>query len=123
MVFWSVPVLSVAAGLVFLLAAWGSGQPWLGVGLLAIMAAFAVAVLVASRYSETVRGLMGRRDERMVSIDIQASAMTGHVLILAIVAGAVVELARGASGAPYTWLGAIAGLAYVGSIVFARLRG
>lgn len=120
--FWSVPVLSVVAGLVFFVAAGISGSPGLGGVLLALMVGFAVAVIIASRYSETVRGLMERRDERMASIDAQATAVTGQVLILAVVAGAVVELARGHSGAPYTWLAAIAGLTYVGAVVFARLR-
>jgi uncharacterized membrane protein len=121
-VFWSVPVLSVAGGLAYFVAAWASGDPWLGAILLAIMVVFAGAALVASRYSETVRGLMERRDERIVSIDAQAVAVTGQVLIVAVVAGGFIELARGHSGAPYTWLGALAGVTYVGAIVFARLR-
>jgi len=35
----------------------------------------------------------------------------------------VIELAHGHSGAPYSWLGAIGGLAYTAAIVVLRIRG
>jgi hypothetical protein len=35
----------------------------------------------------------------------------------------VIDLARGHSGAPYSWLGAIGGLAYTAAIVVLRIRG
>jgi len=44
-------------------------------------------------------------------------------VITAIIVAFVVELARGNSGSPYGWLGAIAGLAYIVAIVVLRLRG
>jgi Kef-type K+ transport system membrane component KefB len=120
--FWSVPAVGIAGGLVFLVAAWASGHVWLGVAMLAIMVAFTVAVLVASRYSETVRGLMDRRDERIVSIDVHASAAAGQVLLVVLVVGTVVEFARGRSGAPYSWLTLVGTAAYLGAIVVGRLR-
>jgi hypothetical protein len=40
-----------------------------------------------------------------------------------IIVAFVIELARGHSGAPYTWLGAIAGLAYIAAIAVVRARG
>jgi hypothetical protein len=39
------------------------------------------------------------------------------------VLAAVISVANGHDGAPYSWLGAIAGRRYVGSIVWLRLRG
>jgi hypothetical protein len=45
------------------------------------------------------------------------------VVILAVIAGFVVELARGHNGDPYTWLGAIGGLSYLAAVIFMRLRG
>ena len=81
-----------------------------------------VAVL-SSRYSETVRGLLACDDERIVHIDLHATALTAAVMIVAILAGFVVELAHGRSGAPFSWLAAIGGLTYLGGAVFLRLRG
>jgi Kef-type K+ transport system membrane component KefB len=120
--FWSVPAVSIAGGLVFLVAAWVSGHVWLGLAMLAVMVAFTVAVLVASRYSETVRGLMDRRDERIVRIDVHASAAAGQVLLVVLVAGDVVEFAKGRSGAPYSWLTLIGTVAYLAAVVLGRLR-
>jgi hypothetical protein len=44
-------------------------------------------------------------------------------VIIAIIIAFVVAVARGHSGAPFTWLGAIAGLAYLLSVVTLRRRG
>jgi hypothetical protein len=109
-------------GLVYLVAASVSGHPGLGAVMLAVMVAFSAAVVLASRRSETIRGLLDRRDERIVGIDLRATAATGLALILAVLAGAVVELARGHSGAPYTWLAAVGGLVYLGAVLVLRAR-
>jgi len=45
------------------------------------------------------------------------------VTITAIIVAFAVEVARGHSGAPYTWLGALAGITYLVAIVALRLRG
>jgi presenilin-like A22 family membrane protease len=45
------------------------------------------------------------------------------VVITAIIIAFLVEVARGNSGAPFTWLGAIAGLAYLLAVVVFRIRG
>jgi hypothetical protein len=123
MAHWSVPALGVAGGIAYLVAAWISGKPGLGLALLAIMVAFSAAVVILGRRSETVRGLLDRRDERIVNIDLRATAASGTAVILAVVVGAVVELGRGHSGAPYTWLAAVAGLVYLGAVVVQRIRG
>jgi hypothetical protein len=34
----------------------------------------------------------------------------------------LVEIARGHEGSPYTWLGALAGVAYVAAVAFLRWR-
>jgi hypothetical protein len=114
--------VAVAGGLGLLAAAWAGGQLRFGLVLLAIMLTFAVAVVAASRGSETVAGLLYRRDERISNIDLNATAAAGLVVIVAVVIGAVVELAHHHSGAPYTWLGALAGLTYVVTVVIGRLR-
>jgi hypothetical protein len=123
LVFWSTPVFGVVMGVVYLAAAWIAGHPGLGVAMLVLMVAFSAAAVLVSRRSETVRGLLDRRDERMVSIDLRATAATGVVLILVILGASVVEFARGHSGAPYIWLGAVAGVTYLLAVLILRLRG
>jgi hypothetical protein len=122
-VFWATPALAVLGGVAYLVAAWVSGRPGLGAVLLGIMLAFAAVLVLASRRSETVRGLLDRRDERIVRIDLVATATAGVAVILAVIAGAVVELTRGHSGAPYTWLAATGGVVYLGTVVVQRVRG
>jgi hypothetical protein len=87
------------------------------------MVAFGALVLAGGR-SETIRGLRGDgRDERFRQMDVTATAFAGTVVILAIIVAFVVEVAHGNDGSPYTWLGAVAGLAYIAAIVVQRLRG
>jgi hypothetical protein len=122
-IFWSTPALCAVAGIGFLLAGWHSGHPGRGAGALAIMLVFGAVLVLVSRRSETVRGLLDRRDERITRIDLVATAATGLAVTLAIIAGAIVELARGHSGAPYTWLAVVAAVAYVGAVLVQRVRG
>jgi len=44
-------------------------------------------------------------------------------VIVAILIAFVVSLAQGQDGNPYTWLAAVAGVAYLGAIVTLRVRG
>jgi Flp pilus assembly protein protease CpaA len=120
---WFVPLFAVALGMVMFVAQWIGGNPLSGLGSLAIMAGFGALILFGGR-SETIRGLRGDgRDERFRQIDIHATAIAGLAVITAIIVAFVVELARGHSGSPYGWLGAVAGLAYLIAVIVLRLRG
>jgi hypothetical protein len=120
---WFLPLFAVALGLIMFAAEWVGGHPQSGVITLGIMTAFGVFVLLGGR-SETIRGLRGdARDERFRQIDIHATALAGLAVIVAIIVAFLVEIARGHSGSPYTWLGAIAGISYVAAIVVLRMRG
>jgi hypothetical protein len=113
------PAGCVLFGCVVLLAGWLGHQLVTGLIGLVVMAAFGLFIALAGR-SETIRGLRGDgRDERFAQIDLQATAATGLVLIVAF----LVEIARGHDGSPYTWLGALAGVAYVAAVAFLRWRG
>jgi hypothetical protein len=46
----------------------------------------------------------------------------GMVLVVAVIAGFVIEIARGQDGQPYAVLGAIAGVSYIAALVVLRLR-
>jgi hypothetical protein len=120
---WFVPLFSVALGFGFLAAQWVGGEPLWGLVSLGIMTAFGGVFALGGR-SETIRGLRGDgRDERFRRIDVNATAAAGMAVIVALLVAGGVELARGHSGAPYTWLAAIAGLTYLVSVVVQRLRG
>ena len=120
---WFVPALSVALGLVVLGAQWVGGHPVSGLESLGIMTAVGAVFLFGGR-SETIRGLRGDgRDERFRQIDIHATAVAGLAVIIAIIVAFVVELAKGHSGSPYGWLGAVGGLAYIVAVAVFRIRG
>jgi hypothetical protein len=120
---WFLPVFALALGVLVFAAQWIGGDPRGGLVSLAIMAGFGALVAFGGR-SETIRGLRGDgRDERFRQIDIHATAFAGLVVISAIIIAFVIEVARGHDGTPYTWLGAIAGLAYLVAVAVMRLRG
>jgi hypothetical protein len=120
---WFLPSFSLFLGLVVLGASWLGGHPGAGAVSLAILAAFGLFFLLAGR-SETIRGLRGDgRDERFAQIDLQATAVTGLVLIVVLIVAWLVATARGQSGSPYGWLCAIGGLAYALAVAWFRWRG
>jgi hypothetical protein len=120
---WTFPLFATALGLVMFGAQWIGGHPQAGLGSLGIMVAFGALVLLGGR-SETIRGLRGDgRDERFRQLDLQATALSGLAVLATIIVAFIVEIARGHTGMPYVWLGAIGGIVYLGAIVALRLRG
>ena len=120
---WFLPSFSLALGLVMLAVSWLGGHPGEGVGSLAVMAVFGLFILLAGR-SETVRGLRGDgRDERFAQIDLRATAVSGFVLIVALIVAWMVAIARGQNGNPYGWLLALGGLSYALAVGYFRWRG
>ncbi|MGH2934657.1 MAG: hypothetical protein ACRDL2_09130 [Gaiellaceae bacterium] len=120
---WFLPAFTLALGIVMMAAFWIGGHAAYGLESLGIMAVFAAAILFGGR-SETVRGLRGDgRDERFARIDLLATTISGLALIVAVIVAFLVEVARGHSGMPYAWLGAVAGLAYLAAVIVLRLRG
>lgn len=119
---WTVPVFAGAMGLVLLVANIVGRQLVLGLWCLAILWLFGLVVLVGGR-SETIRGLRGDgRDERFAMLDLQATALSGLAVIVAVIVAFIVEVALGHSGEPYDWLGAIGGVAYLAAIIVLRAR-
>jgi hypothetical protein len=108
---------------VLLVAGWVGSGPGLGLALFAILVAFALAVELSARRSETVRGLLDQGDERIRGIDLAATAVAGLAVITAVIAAFVVEVFRGRDGTPYSWLGAIGGVSYIVAVVVLRVRG
>jgi len=119
---WFLPVFSVALGLLFLGALWAGGEREAGLQSLVIMSVLGLVLLLGGR-SDMIRALRGDgRDEYWQRIDVHATALAGNVLIAAVIGMCVWEWAHGRSGAPYTQLGALAGVAYVASLGLLRWR-
>ena len=119
---WVLPAFALALGIVMFAAQAVGGSPGNGLVSLAIMTVFALLVLLGGR-SETIRGLRGDgSDERFRQIDIHATAIAGLAVIIAIIVAFVVDVAHGHDGQPYSWLGAIAGLAYLAAVAVMRVH-
>ena len=117
---WALPAVGLMIGVAYFIAGWIGGDMEFAIFGLALMVATTALFLVLSRFSETFAGLLDRRDERINHIDAQATQIAGLAVIVAVIVGFVVEIAQGEDGAPYAMLGAIGGLAYIGSLVFLR---
>ena len=119
---WLQPVLAVILGLGVLVAFWAGGDLATGLVGFGIMAAFGLLLLLGGR-SDMLRGMRGDgRDERWAMIDLRATALAGLVIITAIIVAFLVEIARGHDGSPYTWLGALGGVAYLAGLFIGRWR-
>lgn len=119
---WGIPMLAIAGGVAYLVAGWLGGDPAFGLFGLVVMVGMAAAMLLLARFSETVAGLLDRRDERINSIDNGATMVAGTAVIIAVIVGFIVEIARGQDGSPYSMLATIGGLTYVVALVFLRFR-
>jgi hypothetical protein len=120
---WFLPLFCLVLGVVVLVASWLGGQLAAGVYGLVVLAVFGLVLRLLTGRSETLRGLTTSRDERFAQIDLRATAVAGLVLITAVIVAWLVEIARGHSGNPYGWLGAIGGVAYILAVAFFRWRG
>ena len=119
---WSTPAVAGAIGVCYLVAGYVGDDPsfgWIG---LAVMLAAGLGFALLSRRSETVAGLADRRDERINSMDRDATLFAGMAVLLAVLVMFMVELARGQDGSPFYQLGALGGAAYVVALVWLRLR-
>ncbi|GHJ58314.1 hypothetical protein NOK12_08330 [Nocardioides sp. OK12] len=120
---WLVPVVAALIGLAYLVAGLVAGDEVFGIGGLVLMLGLGGVLLLLSGRSETIAGLLDRRDERINKLDADASLFSGMTLVAAVLVMFVVEIARGQDGAPYYQLGALAGVSYVVALVHQRLRG
>ena len=119
---WWMPAFSLFLGLLMLGAFWIGGNPGEGATALGVMAAVSALFLLGGR-SETLRGLGGPgRDERWAMIDVHATALTGLVLIVAVLGAWLYEVAQGRDGSPYGQLAAVAGVAYLIAVAVLRMR-
>jgi hypothetical protein len=119
---WTVPATGLGLGVLMGAAVAVGGHPWLGLWCFGLMVAY-VAVLLVFRRSGTVRVISDQPDERYRALAARAERVAGLVLVLALLAGFVVEVARGHSGAPYTWFGFLYGVTFITSAAVLNRRG
>lgn len=119
---WLVPALALALGGAYFVAAWIRGDLELGVVLFAIMAGYAILLLVGGRF-DVVSVLRGQpTDERYRSFDLRASAFAGLVTIMISIGGLLYELARGQDLQPFVTLCAVAGASYIAALIWLHWR-
>lgn len=119
---WIVPVFALVIGVAMFVVGTIAEDVWLGLIMFAIMAAYAT-ILVVFRRSEPV-AMLGEEggDERRRMIQLRAGSFTTNVLAIVVVGGFFVDVLRGGDGEPWTWLGLIGGVSFVGSLVVLSRR-
>ena len=119
---WFMPAFSIFLGLAIGGAQWKGGDLQTGLTSLALFVAIA-ALLVFGGRSETIRAFRGDgRDERWAHIDLAATALSGLVLVTAIIVACVWEWAHGRDGTPFVQLGALGGVSYLVALGILRAR-
>ena len=121
---WAVTVTGLAIGGAMFAASAAGGDAGLGLVMLAIMVGYVALVLVFGGRSETVAILRGEpADERLAAFNLTATAMAGLAAMLAALAGFLWEIAHGRDGMSFAIVDAAAGIAYLASLAWLRLRG
>jgi hypothetical protein len=121
---WGVPAVALLLGALFFAASALGGQPLLGIGMFAVMAVYGLALVLFGGRSETVGVLRGQPvDERLAGFSVVATAVAGIAAILVALGGFLWQIAHGESGAEYVLVATAGGLAYLGALVWLRLRG
>lgn len=121
---WGMPVFGLAMGAAMFGASALGGQPWAGLGMFAVMAAYSAALVVFGDRSETIGVLGGRPvDERFASFNLFATAVAGTVAVVVAIVGFLWSIARGESGNDFALVAIAAGIAYLAAILWLRWRG
>ncbi|MEV0373151.1 hypothetical protein AB0I10_25570 [Streptomyces sp. NPDC050636] len=115
---WAVLGLTVVGGVVMGVVMAVRGETALAIALPLIIIGYGLTVTLSAGRSDVAAQLSGHEeDERRGVINMRAGAMTGNVLMLALVCGTFYELVRGEFGGTFTWLSAVGGITYVASSV------
>jgi hypothetical protein len=121
---WGMPAFGLLVGVLFFAASTIGGQPLVGVGMFAAMAIYSVVLVAFGGRSETVGVLRGQPvDERLAGFNLAATAVAGLAAILVALGGFLWQLAHGQSGADFALVAAVAGIGYLGALVWFRWRG
>jgi hypothetical protein len=122
-VYWATPILGLVIGIIYLVSFSIGGRPLDGAIALGVMVVFSVILALVGFRSETVRGLLDHRDERITAIDLRATAAAALAMIVAVLIGFVIQVAQGRNADAYEVIGVVGGLAYVAAVGYFRIRG
>jgi hypothetical protein len=122
-VYWATPILGLVIGIIYLISFSIGGRPLDGAIALGVMVVFSAILALVGFRSETVRGLLDHRDERITAIDLRATAAAALAMIIAILIGFVIQVAQGRNADAYEVIGVVGGLAYVAAVGYFRVRG
>jgi len=121
---WGMPAFGLLMGVALLVASAFGGQPVVGLGMFAIMAAYSAVLVIFGGRSETIGVLGGRpADERLASFNILATAVAGTVAIIVAIVGFLWQIAHGQNGSDFAVVAAAAGIGYLLAILWLRWRG
>ena len=122
-VYWATPILGLVIGIIYLIGFSVGGRPLDGAIALGVMVVFSLILALVGFRSETVRGLLDHRDERITAIDLRATAAAALAMIVAVLIGFVIQVAQGRNADAYEVIGVVGGLAYVAAVGYFRIRG
>jgi hypothetical protein len=120
--YWTTPILGLVIGIIYLIGFSVGGRPLDGAIALGVMVVFSVIIALVGFRSETVRGLLDHRDERITAIDLRATAAAALAMCIAVLIGFVIQVAEGHDANAYEVIGVVGGLAYVAAVVYFRIR-
>ena len=121
---WGMPAFGLLMGVALFVASAFGGQPVVGLGMFAIMAAYSAVLVIFGGRSETIGVLGGRpADERLASFNILATAVAGTVAIIVAIVGFLWQIAHGQNGSDFAVVAAAAGIGYLLAILWLRWRG
>jgi hypothetical protein len=121
---WVVPIFGLVLGLL-IAAAELAQHASLADALVgfAIVAAYALAILLLKSRSETVSLLSGLPvDERWASINQRALASAAQIIALVLLGAFIIVEFGGGDAMPYAAMAAVFGVAYLGSMMWYRWR-
>jgi hypothetical protein len=115
-------VLTISGG-ALAAATWISGDHGFAIGVIAFyFVAAGIAYLWAGGPGDVAAIMRAAGDERQRGLDRDATAITGLVLVLAAIAGAIVEVGRTGNPGAYGILCAVGGVSYTVSLISLRHR-
>ena len=121
---WIVPLIMLVGGGAITLGSAVGGDSAGDIGALAAITVVASVgyVLIGSTDTDFGTLMASSPDERQATLNVQAAALAGGVMVVVIIVGAVVELAFGHTGQPWVLLGAGYGVAYLAALALLRRR-
>ena len=121
---WFVPAVGVVLGVLIAAAEMRrNASPWQAALAFAIVAGYAIALRALQSRSDMASLLSGLpRDERWESINLRALSLAAQVIAVVLVGAFLVTQFTGGDADTYARLGAVFAVAYLGGLIWYRIR-